>query len=88
VTTEVNGLAFLSTGKTEIDKGWKVLFSNDKEPKGTKEPTLPKLVLHEQVKSKVAIKEGQTTPPKPYTEGQLIAMMKTCGKFVEDATET
>ncbi|MFC6040928.1 DNA topoisomerase 3 [Paenisporosarcina macmurdoensis] len=88
VTTEVNGLAFFSTGKTEIDKGWKELFSNDKEPKGTKEPTLPKLVLHEQVKSKVAIKEGQTTPPKPYTEGQLIAMMKTCGKFVEDATET
>ncbi|MGB2991977.1 MAG: DNA topoisomerase, partial [Paenisporosarcina sp.] len=88
VTTEVNGLSFLSSGKTEIDKGWKALFSNDKEAKSAKEPTLPKLTLHEQVKSKVAIKEGQTTPPKPYTEGQLIAMMKTCGKFVEDASET
>lgn len=88
VTTEVNHLAFLSSGKTEIDKGWKALFSNDKEAKSAKEPTLPKLTLHEQVKSKVAIREGQTTPPKPYTEGQLIAMMKTCGKFVEDASET
>ena len=27
-------------------------------------------------------------PPKPYTEGQLIAMMKTCGKLVEDKEET
>lgn len=87
VTTDVNGLAFLSTGKVEIDKGWKVLFSNDTDPKASKEPNLPKLSLHEQVKSKVAIKEGQTTPPKPYTEGQLIAMMKTCGKFVEDAVD-
>jgi DNA topoisomerase-3 len=88
ITTDVNGLSFISSGKTEIDKGWKELFLNDKDPKASKEPTLPKLTLHEQVKSKVAIKEGQTTPPKPYTEGQLIAMMKTCGKFVEDAVET
>lgn len=88
VTTDVNGLAFFSSGKTEIDKGWKALFSNEKEPSSAKEPTLPKLTLHEQVKSKVDVKEGQTTPPKPYTEGQLIAMMKTCGKFVEDAVDT
>ncbi|MBE3102856.1 MAG: type IA DNA topoisomerase, partial [Bacilli bacterium] len=88
VTTDVNGLSFLSTGKTEIDKGWKALFLNDTDSKVSKEPTLPRLSLHEHVKSKVAIKEGQTTPPKLYTEGQLIAMMKTCGKFVEDAAET
>lgn len=88
VTTEVNHLAFFSTGKTEIDKGWKSLFSNEKETNELKEMSLPKLSLHERVKSKVMIKEGQTSPPKPYTEGQLIAMMKTCGKFVEDAGET
>ena len=88
VLTDVNGLAFFSSGKTEIDKGWKALFSGDKNSEASKEPTLPALSLHEQVKSKVAIKEGQTMPPKPYTEGQLIAMMKTCGKFVEDAVET
>ncbi len=88
VTTEVNHLAFFSTGKTEIDKGWKSLFSNEKETNELKEMSLPKLSLHERVKTKVMIKEGQTSPPKPYTEGQLIAMMKTCGKFVEDAGET
>jgi len=88
VKTDVNGLSFFSSGKTEMDKGWKSLFSTDKDPKASNEPSLPKLSLHEQVKSNVAIKEGETSPPKPYTEGQLIAMMKTCGKFVEDATET
>ena len=72
----------------KIDKGWKSLFSNEKEPASTKEPTLPQLKLHEEVKSKATIQEGKTSPPKPYTEGQLIAMMKTCGKFVEDQIDT
>ncbi len=88
VQTDVNGLVFHSTGKTEIDKGWKSLFSNEKESASTKEPTLPQLKLHEEVKSKATIQEGKTSPPKPYTEGQLIAMMKTCGKFVEDQIDT
>ena len=34
-----------------------------------------------------AITEGQTTPPKPYTEGDLITMMKTAGKQIEDEEE-
>ena len=49
---------------------------------------MPELREQERVKSKVDIKESMTTPPKPYTEGQLIAMMKTCGKFVEDVEDT
>ncbi|WP_176222059.1 type IA DNA topoisomerase [Tuberibacillus sp. Marseille-P3662] len=34
--------------------------------------------------NKPEIKEGTTKPPKPYTEGQLINMMKTCGKSIDD----
>lgn len=86
VTTDVNGLPFFTTGKTERDAGWKALFHSPKEEK--KEETLPPLRQHEPVASQIAIKEGQTQPPKPYTEGQLIAMMKTCGKLVEDKDET
>ena len=44
--------------------------------------------MQETVQSDIGIKEGKTLPPKPYTEGQLIAMMKTCGKLVEDKGET
>ena len=88
VQTDVNGLLFYSTGKTELDKGWKALFSNEKDAVSTKEPTLPQLSLQEQVNAKTRIIEGKTSPPKLYTEGQLIAMMKTCGKFVEDQVDT
>ena len=56
---------------------------NDKD-----DPALPPLRMQEAVQSDIGIKEGKTQPPKPYTEGQLIAMMKTCGKLVEDKGET
>ncbi|WP_438297192.1 DNA topoisomerase III [Sporosarcina sp. FA15] len=90
VTTEVNKLPFFTIGKTERDKGWKALFirSAKENDKDKDEPTLPPLVMHEPVESDIGIKEGKTMPPKPYTEGQLIAMMKTCGKLVEDKKET
>lgn len=89
VTTDVNGLPFFTTGKTELDKGWKELFSAPpKKGKEAEEPALPPLEQNETVQSEIGIKEGATQPPKPYTEGQLIAMMKTCGKLVEDQTET
>ncbi|MBO0996077.1 type IA DNA topoisomerase [Bacillus sp. SD088] len=88
VTTTVNGLPFFSIGKTERDKGWKELFPPSKKSKNSDEPVLPPLNQRETVQSQIGIKEGKTQPPKPYTEGQLITMMKTCGKLVEDQMET
>lgn len=89
VTTDVNGLPFFTVGKTERDKGWKALFVRSSAKEQDKdEPSLPPLMLHEPVDSDIGIKEGKTMPPKPYTEGQLIAMMKTCGKLVGDKEET
>lgn len=32
----------------------------------------------------IQVKEGKTEPPKRYTEGQLITLMKTAGKFLDD----
>ncbi|MBE1556297.1 DNA topoisomerase-3 [Filibacter limicola] len=88
VTTDVNELPFFTTGKTERDKGWKALFVRSAKDNDKDEPTLPPLMKDEAVESDIGIKEGKTMPPKPYTEGQLIAMMKTCGKLVEDKDET
>jgi len=88
VTTDVKGLPFYTTGKTERDQGWKELFPVSKKSKDSEEPALPPLEQNEAVQSEIAIKEGKTQPPKPYTEGQLITMMKTCGKLVEDQNET
>ncbi|MEO4052810.1 DNA topoisomerase III [Solibacillus sp. CAU 1738] len=86
ILTNVKNLEFKSVGKTELVKGWKELFSREKEPQNHDE-VLPVVSQGEMVQSKVDIIEGTTKPPKPYTEGQLITMMKTCGKAVEDETE-
>jgi DNA topoisomerase III len=83
VTTLVDGRAvFLSKGKVQIQEGWrKVLYQKESE----EEPALPKLEKGELGRSvKVDVKESQTQPPKRYTEGQLITLMKTAGKHIED----
>ena len=83
VTTLVDGRAlFQSKGKVQIDEGWrKVINQKEKED----EPALPLLTKGEQGRTtKVDVKESQTQPPKRYTEGQLITLMKTAGKHIED----
>lgn len=86
IITNVKNVEFKTVGKTELVKGWKELFSNETEVQA-REESLPVVFQDELVQSKIAILEGTTTPPKPYTEGQLITMMKTCGKSVEDEEE-
>ncbi|WP_066061208.1 DNA topoisomerase III [Neobacillus soli] len=83
VTTLVDSrAAFISKGKVEIEQGWrKVLNPKERED----EPALPLLLKGEQGKTeKVEVKESQTQPPKRYTEGQLITLMKTAGKHIDD----
>lgn len=83
VKTLVDGRAiFLSKGKVELEEGWrKVLPQKEKDG----EPELPHLVQGEQgIVKKIDVKESATQPPKRYTEGQLITLMKTAGKHIED----
>jgi DNA topoisomerase-3 len=83
VTTLVDGRAtFLSKGKVQLAEGWrKVIPANEKDG----EPELPLLEKGETgIVKKVNVKESKTQPPKRYTEGQLITLMKTAGKHVED----
>jgi len=91
VITDVNRLEFETIGNTEISKGWKELFSDSKsklvDSKKEASQALPVLINGEKVDSSIKLKEGMTMPPKPYTEGQLIGMMKTCGKSVENEEE-
>jgi DNA topoisomerase-3 len=83
IKTLVGGRAlFLSKGKVQLEEGWrKVIPQQEKE----NEPVLPLLQAGDKgtvVKSDV--KESKTQPPKRYTEGQLITLMKTAGKQIED----
>jgi DNA topoisomerase-3 len=84
ITTLVDSRAeFVSKGKQQIQEGWrKVIFQDDQD----KEIILPIVEQGQSGKvTKVKVKEGKTQPPKRYTEGQLITLMKTAGKHLEDS---
>ena len=89
IMTNVNDLLFKTTGKTEKNKGWKSLFPVKKEGKEDKEEDqkLPNINEQETVQALIGLKEGETKPPKPYSEGQLINAMKTIGKHVDDEVD-
>ncbi|WP_108307148.1 type IA DNA topoisomerase [Metalysinibacillus jejuensis] len=80
--TAIKNVPFKTVGKTEKVVGWHEVY-----PTKTKDVLLPQVTEGEQVAAVPAITEGQTTPPKPYTEGDLITMMKTAGKQIEDEEE-
>ncbi|MGK4468459.1 DNA topoisomerase III [Mammaliicoccus sciuri] len=85
IETNVSGLIFYTKGTVEKNKGWKSLFQkDDTEKENSNISKLPKVELNEIVDAKVKSQEGITTPPKPYTEGELITLMKTCGKTLDD----
>ncbi|MFT9428023.1 MAG: DNA topoisomerase III [Sporolactobacillus sp.] len=83
VLTNAGGLIFKTQGKVERDPGWKVLFSSEPD----KDRPLPPVSEGQGVTAMLAQKEGVTTPPKPYTEGQLITLMKTAGRTLDVADE-
>lgn len=95
VKASVNGLTFHASGKVPKVEGWKELFSfrdalkTKKTELAAEEPTaheakLPSLKEGERAAVTPALHEGKTKPPRFYTESQLINVMKTCGKAVED----
>lgn len=75
---------FISKGKQQIQEGWrKVIFqNNDKEDDDI---ILPSVSKGDSGKvANIKVKEGKTQPPKRYTEGQLITLMKTAGKHLDN----
>ncbi|KGX88665.1 DNA topoisomerase III [Pontibacillus halophilus JSM 076056 = DSM 19796] len=87
ILTSVKGLSFKTTGKRDVDNGWKELFPKPAKPKQGQDKPLPNVGQGEQVDAQVEVKESMTKPPKPYTEGDLITMMKTCGKHMDDEAD-
>src|SRR5699024_9608235 len=83
VEIDVKGINFEATGKVEKQIGWKSLFKN--RPTKKKETVLPLMEKGQACQVDVEIAEGKTKPPKYYTEGQLINVMKHAGKELDDA---
>lgn len=88
IHTLVEGRAtFISKGKEQVQEGWrKVIYGNKKEENADEdEQDLPSLYVDEKgFVQDLKVKNGKTQPPKRYTEGQLITLMKTAGKHLDD----
>lgn len=79
--------AFKGSGKEVLNRGFKAVFSNDSSEEEThsegENSTLPVLIEGDNVgPGNFNIQEKNTTPPKPFTEGSLIAAMANIWRFL------
>ncbi|ASV69276.1 DNA topoisomerase III [Cytobacillus sp. FSL W7-1323] len=73
---------FISKGKVIVDQGYRQVISPVEKDKDVNLPLLDK--GDKGITEKTEVKESKTQPPKRYTEGQLITLMKTAGKHIDD----
>lgn len=83
VIGQVETIAFKTTGKEILSKGWKVVFENS-ESKSKEPGILPTFVKGEKGPHEPSFLEKQTKAPKQFTEATLLRAMETAGKQVDD----
>ncbi|MEJ1221866.1 DNA topoisomerase 3 [Sediminicola sp. 1XM1-17] len=83
VLGQVADIAFKTTGKEILSKGWKVVFENP-ETKTKETGILPTFVKGEKGPHEPSFLEKQTKAPKQFTEATLLRAMETAGKQVDD----
>jgi len=91
IVTEVENETFKTSGKIEIDPGWKVVYGaeaddEEEDKKGTeKEAKLPPIDQDETNDvQKTELLAKDTKPPKHYTDATLLAAMANPKKFLDD----
>lgn len=77
--TRVGGVDFISKGSVIASPGW---YQVDAMPE--KKNVLPILHEGESVTAEIRIEQGETKPPKRYTETELISAMELAGQKLED----
>src|SRR5699024_2868791 len=83
IITEAQSTEFKTTGKIEIEKGWKQIYQDDEDKNNTSEDTLPNVTANDMVIVRFENKKGETKPPKYYTEGTLLTAMKNAGNKLD-----
>lgn len=88
IISKVENYSFKSILKEPVKLGFKALDKDeqkDEDETSSKVPALNKGDVTE-IKS-IDVAEGQTTPPKYFTEGTLIQAMRNIAKFIDDKDE-
>jgi len=77
---------FISKGKVQIEEGWRKVIYHSKDNSSTDEDELLPLLSENElgIVANTQVKKGETQPPTRYSEGNLITLMKTAGKHLED----
>ncbi len=89
-TTVIIGVTehnFRARGIVITDPGWTVLTHNQDKDKdeSTDIQILPKLEPKQIIIKRASnLKEGKTTPPKPYDDASLLSAMKNAGNVIDD----
>ena len=95
VAAECNGCAYEATSTEIIESSWLAVYDELKtlvkqKPDGN-EPTTAALIPADVSQGAVYpveeadVKEGKTTPPKPYTDSTLLSAMEHAGRTIDDA---
>jgi DNA topoisomerase-3 len=80
-------IAFKTTGKEIISKGWRVVFETEEsniKKELNEQMTLPSFVKGEKGPHEPSFLEKETKPPRNFTEASLLRAMETAGKQVDD----
>ena len=88
VVTCVGEDAFLSTGKTVTQEGWKAVYKDaqkTRKKKDDEDQQLPPLAVGDARLCKNAkVSEDQTKPPKEHNDASLLSEMEHAGRQIED----
>jgi DNA topoisomerase-3 len=84
VTATSNDVPFRAKGVRMLEPGWTILYPRKSDDKKDEEQELPEFHTGESGPHEPFVRRGETTPPKPYTEGSLLGAMETAGKLVKE----
>ena len=87
VQAQSAGVPFTAKGTRVTLPGWTQLYEQKQDEEGPPDDNqaLPAFTPGESGPHEPTVKQGKTTPPKPFTENTLLGVMETAGRMVEDA---
>ncbi|EAG9406786.1 DNA topoisomerase III [Listeria monocytogenes] len=87
ITAKCGDSVFTAKGKTVTQEGFKAVqkLYKGEQPKEEKDQALPSIVQGDVFTTKAEIKEGKTSPPKPFTDDTLLSSMENANRAETDA---